>query len=109
MSLINMQYKTKSGNIINYYISQTNKPSLLLIHAQGTNAMSYNNIVDKLSKKYNLILVDCYGHGKSSHNREFYNLINIGNDLIEFVESNVKSNLSVLGSLFRWTNSLLYC
>lgn len=97
MDLINKQYKTKSGNVINYYLSKTDNPPLLLIHAQGTNATSYSNIVDRLSKMYNLILVDCYGHGKSSHNKKTYNLIDIGNDLIEFIENTVKGKLVVLG------------
>lgn len=44
--------------------------TLLLIHAQGTNAMSYLKVAKKLSKKFHVILVDCYGHGKSSHNKE---------------------------------------
>ena len=69
MYLVNKQYKTSDNNIINYYEIDNNKPMLLIIHAQGTNAISYSKVVKDLSKKFHIILVDCYGHGKSSHNR----------------------------------------
>lgn len=87
MNLINKQFKTNDNNIINYYETDNNKPILLIIHAQGTNAMSYLKIIKDLSKNFHLFLVDCYGHGKSSHNREKYNLVVQGNDLIEFIQT----------------------
>ena len=70
---------------------------MLIIHAQGTNASSYSNVIKGLSKKFHIILVDCYGHGKSSHNREKYNIVSQGNDLIEFIEATTKGNITVLG------------
>ncbi len=97
MKIVNKEFKTKNGNIINYYEIDNEKPPLLIIHAQGTNANSYEKVISKLSKIYHLILVDCYGHGKSSHNKELYNLETQGNDLIEFIESVVKGKISILG------------
>lgn len=41
MKIENKKFKTKSGNIINYYEINNDNPSLLVIHAQGTNACSY--------------------------------------------------------------------
>ena len=74
MYLVNKQFRTSDNNIINYYeTDNNNKPILLIIHAQGTNAVSYLKVAKDLSKNFHLILVDCYGHGKSSHNREKYN------------------------------------
>ncbi len=70
MKLVNNQFKTSDNNIINYYEIKNSNHTLLLIHAQGTNAMSYLKVAKKLSKKFHVILVDCYGHGKSSHNKE---------------------------------------
>ena len=97
MNLINKQFKTKDNSIINYYEIENNKPVLLIIHAQGTNAISYSKVIKALSKNFHLILVDCYGHGKSSHNIDKYNLISQGNDLIEFIKMNIKEKVIVLG------------
>ena len=85
MKLVNNQFKTSDNNIINYYEIKNSNHTLLLIHAQGTNAMSYLKVAKKLSKKFHVILVDCYGHGKSSHNKEKYNIVSQGEDLIEFI------------------------
>ena len=90
MNLINKQFKTSDNNIINYYEIDNGNPTLLIIHAQGTNASSYSKVIKDLSKKFHIILVDCYGHGKSSHNREKYNIVSQGNDLIEFIEATTK-------------------
>lgn len=93
----NRQIKTNDNNIINYYETDNNKTILLIIHAQGTNVGSYSKIAKNLSKNFHLILVDCYGHGKSSHNKEKYNLVSQGNDLIEFIQTITNGNISVLG------------
>ena len=71
---------------INYYEWDNDNPILLIIHAQGTNAENYSDVVKDLSKKFHLILVDCYGHGKSSHNKEKYNIVSLGDDLIDFIK-----------------------
>lgn len=97
MKLINNQFKTSNNSIINYYEVTNNKSILLIIHAQGTNAMSYLKVLKQLSKKFHVILVDCYGHGKSSHSKEKYNLISQGNDLIEFIQSITSNKISILG------------
>ena len=96
MNLLNKQYRTSDNNIINYYEIENSNPVLLIIHAQGTNAISYAKVVKELSKKFHIILVDCYGHGKSSHNKEKYNIVSQGNDLIEFIKTNTSGNISVL-------------
>jgi pimeloyl-ACP methyl ester carboxylesterase len=97
MKLENFQYETGDGNIINYYESGNDNPLLLIIHAQGTNAENYSNVVKDLSKKFHLILVDCYGHGKSSHNKEKYNIVSLGDDLIDFIKSKSDDKISILG------------
>lgn len=86
MKLENCQYKTHDNNIINYYETDSNNHILLIIHAQSANSSSYSSVIKKLSKKFHLIIIDCYGHGKSSHNKEKYNIISQGDDLIEFIQ-----------------------
>lgn len=97
MNIKNDKYKTKDGEIINYYEVVNEKPNLLLIHAQGINAMTYKNVLNSLSKKFHIYSVDCYGHGESSHNKEKYNLKDIGNGIIDFIENVIKEKTIVLG------------
>ena len=97
MKLENCQYKTHDNNIINYYETDSNNPILLIIHAQSANSSSYSGVIKELSKKFHLIIIDCYGHGKSSHNKEKYNIISQGDDLIEFIQYKTDEKISVLG------------
>lgn len=97
MKLENCQYKTHDNNIINYYETDSNNPILLIIHAQSTNSSSYSGVIKELSKKFHLIIIDCYGHGKSSHNKEKYNIISQGDDLIEFIQYKTDEKISILG------------
>ena len=97
MKLENYQYKTHDNNIINYYGADSNNPILLIIHAQSANSSSYSGVIKELSKKFHLIIIDCYGHGKSSHNKEKYNIISQGDDLIEFIRHKTDEKISILG------------
>lgn len=97
VELVNKQFRTSGDNIINYYEVLNDKSLLLIIHAQGTSSVSYFKILKDLSKKFHLVLVDCYGHGKSSKIRERYNLKNQGDDLIEFIQSKSLNNITLLG------------
>lgn len=97
MKLENCQYKTHDNNIINYYGTDSNNHILLIIHAQSANSSSYSSVIKKLSKKFHLIIIDCYGHGKSSHNKEKYNIISQGDDLIEFIQYKTAEKISILG------------
>ena len=97
MKLENYQYKTYDNNIINYYEADSNNPILLIIHAQSANSSSYSSVIKDLSRKFHLIIIDCYGHGKSSHNKEKYNIISQGDDLIEFIQYKTDEKISILG------------
>jgi len=97
MKIHNAQYKIDDSSILNYYEVGTAKNKLLLLHAQGTNSCSFDNVVTKLAKYYHVYMVDYYGHGKSSRSREKYNLVSIGNDIINFIENVVCDSVAVLG------------
>ena len=97
MNIPNQQYIIDDNSILNYYQFGTAKAKLLLLHAQGTNSSSYNNVIKKLSKYYQVYMVDYYGHGMSSHNPKKYNLVSIGNDIIDFIENIICDNVAVLG------------
>lgn len=93
----NKLYKTPSGHHINYYEWINDKPVLLLIHAQSTAASSYFAVAKALAADYHVYLPDCYGHGKSSHDKTLYTLPAIGNDLIEFMETEIAGPVCVGG------------
>lgn len=97
MKLINKQFKTSNHQIINYYEIANNNPILLMIHAQGTHADSFAKVIQKLSKEFHILLVDCYGHGNSSHNKDKYNIIAQGNDFIAFIQSITREKITILG------------
>lgn len=97
MKVHNAQYKIDDNSILNYYEAGTAKNNLLLLHAQGTNSHSFSKVIKKLAKYYHVYMVDYYGHGKSSHNPEKYNLVSIGNDIIDFIDNVICDSVTLLG------------
>ena len=97
MKLHPSQYIIDEKSILTYYEIRNSKPKLLLLHAQGTDSSSYAGIAKKLAKHYHIYLVDYYGHGKSSHNREKYHLSRIGDDIISFIEHVIRDTVTVSG------------
>ena len=81
---------------IKYYEIANNLQPLVLIHAQGVDGKSYANVAKRLSKKFHVYSLDCYGHGASGHATvaptEYYNdqtiptlPINIGGYSVYFI------------------------
>lgn len=91
---MNQKYDAHSG--LNYYEINNDRQPLVLIHAQGVDGTSYANVSKRLSKKFHIYSIDCYGHGKSSHAPESYNIVDISNAVISFIENVVKSNVFIL-------------
>lgn len=85
------------GSIINYGEGKNNGHPLLLIHGQGGDWKVYLDSFLKLSKKYHIYAIDCYGHGKSSHNPENYNIVDNGDDIIWFIENVIKRETIISG------------
>lgn len=82
---------------LKYYEIENNLPPLLLLHAQGVDATSFNNVWEKLAEKYHVYSVDCYGHGGSLHDATQYNVMDIGNAIICFIEDVVRQKVVLLG------------
>lgn len=99
MKIHNRQYQIDDHSVLNYYeVGQgQTKPKLLLLHAQGTDSTSFKNVIAQLSKHYHVYMADYYGHGMSSRCTAKYNLVSIGNDLINFIENVICDHVSVLG------------
>lgn len=89
-------YKNQ-GTELNYYEIKNDKQPLVLIHAQGVDSTSFENVWARLSEKYHIYAVDCYGHGKSLHNAEKYNIKDAGDAIVHFIEDVVKEKIFLLG------------
>lgn len=82
---------------INYYEIDNELQPLVFIHAQGVDALSFKDTFRVLSKKYHIYSIDCYGHGGSSHDVEKYNVKDIGDTVIRFIENVVGKEVYLLG------------
>lgn len=87
----------EQGIELHYFEIKNELQPLVLIHAQGVDAASFENVWGHLSQKYHVYSVDCYGHGKSLHSAEKYNLADIGNGIIRFIGEVVKEKVFLLG------------
>lgn len=82
---------------LHYYEIKNDLPPLVLLHAQGVDAASFQTVWDRLSKTYHIYAIDCFGHGRSSHNAEQYNIVEISNALIRFLKDIVAEPVFLLG------------
>lgn len=72
-------------------------PPLVLIHAQGVDAASFENVWMQLSEKYHVYSIDCYGHGGILHDCTKYNIADISNAIICFIEEVIREKVVLLG------------
>lgn len=87
----------RTGVKLNYYEIRNGLQPLILIHAQGVDATSFENVWTQLSADYHVYSVDCYGHGESLHDADQYNIEGIGRAMICFMEDVVKEKACLLG------------
>lgn len=86
-----------SGMKLNYYEIKNALPVLIMLHAQGTNALSYENTFRELSKHFHIFAVDCPGHGHSDKNKMHYNIVAIGNAVVNFIENIIVEPVFIVG------------
>lgn len=91
------QVTLQDGSVINYAEGPNHGKALLLIHGQTGTWEDYTKVLPELSKKWHVFAVDCYGHGKSSHNVSKYYLDANGKDLIFFVDHVIGEQTVVSG------------
>lgn len=75
----------------------SDKPPLVLVHAQGTDSHSFDNVVKPLTKDFTVYTVDCFGHGASAHDPALYNIVSLGDALFDFIEREIEGPSAVLG------------
>ena len=95
--MIHKNVYKENGVNLTYYEVKNNLQPLVLIHAQGVNALSFQATFKRLSKKYHVYSVDCYGHGGSSHDAEKYNIKDLGEAIAGFIEKVVARKVYLLG------------
>lgn len=91
------RFYQKQGITLKYYEIENNLRPLVLIHAQGVDGKSFENVWKRLSKGYHIFSVDCYGHGGSLHDAEKYNVADIGNAMISFIQDVLQDKVFLLG------------
>ena len=57
------KYTTSGGVQLQYYTAGTTGPKLVMIHAQGTSSKSFEDVAESMSRKMQVYLIDCPGHG----------------------------------------------
>ena len=83
-------FVTKTGAKLHYeMIGNSDLTPLVLIHGQSMCGKDYEKITDKLSEKYAVYLVDCFGHGESEKNPALYRCNIIGDAVAELIESEI--------------------
>lgn len=91
------QVTLPDGSVINYAEGPNNGEALLLIHGQTGAWESYTSVLPELRKNWHVFAVDCYGHGKSTHNASKYYLNKNGDDLIWFINKIIGGKTVVSG------------
>lgn len=89
-------YEGQSTGLQYYEIPNNLKP-LVLLHAQAVDSSSFFNVMPELSRHFHVYAVDCYGHGGSLHEVEKYNVTDMGNAIIDFIQDVVKEPVCLLG------------
>ena len=97
--VVEKQVTLPDGSVINYAEGpkEDKKLALLLIHGQTGAWEDYTRVLPELCKEYHVFAVDCYGHGKSSHNESKYYLKENGDDFIWFVNNVIGEKTVVSG------------
>ncbi len=91
------QASLTDSSVINYGEGPNNGPALMLIHGQGGDWKDYAAVMPALSKKFHVFAVDCYGHGKSTHDPALYSCEKNGEALAWFIKNVICEKCIVSG------------
>ena len=91
---------------LQYYEIRNDLKPLVLLHAQAVDSTSFFGVMPKLARYFHVYAVECYGHGGSLRDASKYNVVNIGNAVIDFIQ-NVVKNRSTCWAFLRRTDCRL--
>lgn len=101
IEVTNMKYQKhyyEGENIgLQYYEIQNERKPLVLLHAQAVDSTSFFGVMHKLAKYFHVYAVDYYGHGGSLHDDARYNVADLGNAVIDFLQNVVGGPVCLLG------------
>lgn len=95
--MVEKHFYQGQGVQLHYYEIKNKLQPLVMLHAQGVDATSFGNVWGRLSKSYHIYSIDCYGHGKSLHDAQKYNIVEIGRAVRCFTEDVVGEDVYLLG------------
>ncbi len=95
--MISEKFYQEDTILLKYYEVENALKPIVFIHAQGVDGTSFKETFKKLSKKYHIYSIDCYGHGGSLHDENKYNIRDISETIICFIERIVKNRVYLLG------------
>ena len=91
------EFTTPEGNKLRYYCAGEGNRTVVMLHAQGTSSESYFEVAKQLKKTAKVILIDCYGHGGSSHDAALYRLDKIGDDVYSLIRHLTGKKITLVG------------
>ncbi len=78
--------------------TKNNKKNIILLHGLTSNIERWEDYVPILKKKYNLFLIDLFGHGKSSNSNKLrdYKIENQQSQIMEIIKKErIKNNILI--------------
>jgi pimeloyl-ACP methyl ester carboxylesterase len=83
---------------LNYLLGPNNGMPLVLIPGQGLSKESYQRVLIKLSKEFQVFAVDVRGHGKSSWTTGDYNFPKMGGDFKKLLQHCIQQPAIISGN-----------
>jgi pimeloyl-ACP methyl ester carboxylesterase len=75
------------GVKLHYYRTGGNKPPLVLAHGITDDGLCWTPVAEVLAEKFDVIMVDARGHGKSEAPADGYTLTNLGTELAGLIQA----------------------
>lgn len=95
------------GVKLHYYRTGGDKPALVLVHGITDDGLCWTPVAAALAEKYDVILVDVRGHGKSEAPVDGYTLENLGLELAGLIQALGLEKPIVLGHSMGAINTLV--
>jgi N-formylmaleamate deformylase len=92
-----MGYCVSHGTKLHYYRTGGSKPPLVLLHGITDDGLCWTPVAEALAEKYDVIMVDARGHGKSDAPENGYDYETMATEVADLIEGLGLENPVVLG------------
>lgn len=93
------KYTTKSGALIQYYKLGSSGPKLVMLHTAGSSSATFDDVADIFSRRMQVYLIDCPGHGGSQKDKSLYTLSACGDAIHELIMNEIGGPIALVGHL----------